>query len=111
MTVPTTTESCGRVALESQACGTPVVAAEVCGLPTAVEHGRTGLTVAGHDPRDWARTLIGLLDDDEKRLSMSRNAPLHARGFSWDSTADGLLASYARTMAAYRARRSSATAS
>ena len=111
VTVPSYSESFGLVALEAQACGTPVVAAEVGGLPTAVEHGRTGLTVAGHDPRDWARTLIGLLDDDEKRLSMSRNAPLHARGFSWDSTADGLLASYARTMAAYRARRSSATAS
>src|SRR5699024_6039446 len=101
----------GLWALEAKSCVGAVVAAEVGGLPTAVEHGRTGLTVAGHDPRDWARTLIGLLDDDEKRLSMSRNAPLHARGFSWDSTADGLLASYARTMAAYRARRSAATAS
>src|SRR5699024_3240548 len=64
VTVPSYSESFGLVALEAQACGTPVVAAEVGGLPTAVEHGRTGLTVAGHDPRDWARTLIGLLDDD-----------------------------------------------
>ena len=81
------------------------------GLPTAVGDGRTGITVDGHDPREWARVLSGLLDDDELRLSMSRAAPVQASGFSWDSTADGLLSSYAGTMAAYRARRAEATAS
>ena len=65
----------------------------------------------GHDPRRWADVLAGLLDDDELRLSMSRAAPVHASGFSWDSTADGLLGSYAGTMAAYRTRRAEAAAS
>lgn len=109
--VPSYSESFGLVALEAQACGTPVVAAAVGGLPTAVANGRTGLTVDGHDPREWARVLRSLLDDDELRLTMSRAAPVHAAEFSWDSTADGLLASYAGTMAAYRARRAAATAS
>lgn len=109
--VPSYSESFGLVALEAQACGTPVVAAAVGGLPTAVADGRTGLTVDGHDPREWARVLGSLLDDDELRLSMSRAAPVHAAGFSWDSTADGLLDSYASTMAAYRARRAAVTAS
>ncbi|WP_010540924.1 D-inositol-3-phosphate glycosyltransferase [Dietzia alimentaria] len=109
--VPSYSESFGLVALEAQACGTPVVAAAVGGLPTAVADGRTGLTVDGHDPREWARTLVSLLDDDELRLSMSRAAPVHASGFSWDSTADGLLASYAGTKAAHRTRRAEATAS
>ena len=109
--VPSYSESFGLVALEAQACGTPVVAAAVGGLPTAVGDGRTGITVDGHDPREWARVLSGLLDDDELRLSMSRAAPVQASGFSWDSTADGLLSSYAGTMAAYRARRAEATAS
>ncbi|WP_231750350.1 MULTISPECIES: D-inositol-3-phosphate glycosyltransferase [unclassified Dietzia] len=109
--VPSYSESFGLVALEAQACGTPVVAAAVGGLPTAVDHGRTGITVVGHDPREWAATLVGLLDDDARRLSMSRAAPVHASRFSWDSTADGLLASYAGTVAAHRARREAATAS
>ena len=109
--VPSYSESFGLVALEAQACGTPVVAAAVGGLPTAVANGRTGLTVDGHDPREWARVLGSLLDDDELRLEMSRRAPVHAAEFSWDSTADGLLASYAGTMASYRARRAAATAS
>ena len=106
--VPSYSESFGLVALEAQACGTPVVAARVGGLPTAVDHGRTGLMVDGHDPAEWARALTGLLDDDEARLSMSRAAPVHAADFSWDSTADGLIASYARTMAEYRERRAAA---
>lgn len=108
--VPSYSESFGLVALEAQACGTPVVAADVGGLATAVDDGRTGITVDGHDPREWARVLSGLLDDDERRLSMSRAAPVHASRFSWESTADGLLDSYARTMAAHRARRAAATA-
>lgn len=109
--VPSYSESFGLVALEAQACGTPVVAAEVGGLPTAVDHGRTGLTVTGHDPAEWAVRLSGLLDDDERRLAMSRAAPGHAAEFSWDTTADGLIAAYAGTMAAHRSRRSTATAS
>ena len=109
--VPSYSESFGLVALEAQACGTPVVAAAVGGLPTAVANGRTGITVDGHDPREWARVLSGLLDDDELRLSMSRAAPVHAAEFSWDTTADGLLRSYAGTMAAHQARRSEVTAS
>ncbi len=108
--VPSYSESFGLVALEAQACGTPVVAAAVGGLPTAVADGRSGVTVDGHDPRVWARVLGSLLDDDERRLEMSRHAPVHAAGFSWDSTADGLLASYSGTMAAHRARRAAATA-
>ena len=108
--VPSYSESFGLVALEAQACGTPVVAAAVGGLPTAVADGRSGVTVDGHDPRVWARVLGSRLDDDERRLEMSRHAPVHAAGFSWDSTADGLLASYSGTMAAHRARRAAATA-
>ena len=106
--VPSYSESFGLVALEAQACGTPVVAAAVGGLPTAVADGRTGVLVDGHDPRRWARVLADLLDDDERRLDMSRRAPAHARTFSWDATADGLLASYARTLEGYRAARGAA---
>ena len=67
-------ESFGLVALEAQACGTPVVAAAVGGLPTAVRDGVTGLLVDGHDPRDWAGVLAGLLDDPLRRRRMGAAA-------------------------------------
>ena len=99
--VPSYSESFGLVALEAQASGTPVIAARVGGLPTAVVDGHTGVLVNDHEPTTWAHALSELLDDDPRRLAMSREAPQHAREFSWDATADGLLDSYRRTLESY----------
>ena len=98
--VPSHSESFGLVALEAQACGTPVVAAAVGGLTTAVVDGVTGLLVNGHVPADYARALRTLLDDAALRDSMGAKAVVHAAGFSWEATADRLLAVYARAVAA-----------
>lgn len=92
--VPSYNESFGLVALEAQACGTPVVAAAVGGLVTAVRDGVSGVLVDGHDPQDWARVLGGLLSAPGAREKLARGAAEHARAFSWDRTADGLLAVY-----------------
>ena len=92
--VPSHSESFGLVALEAQACGTPVVAAAVGGLTTAVVDGVTGLLVSGHRPSHYARALHTLLDDPELRGTMGAKAAVHAAGFSWEVTADRLLATY-----------------
>jgi len=93
--VPSHSESFGLVAVEAQACGTPVVASAVGGLTTAVVDGVTGLLVNGHRPADYARALHTLLDDDMLRGTMGAKAAVHAAGFSWQATADRLLATYA----------------
>jgi D-inositol-3-phosphate glycosyltransferase len=92
--VPSHSESFGLVALEAQACGTPVVAAAVGGLTTAVVDGVTGLLVNGHAPVHYARALRTLLDDPVLRTTMAAKAAVHAAGFSWEVTADRLLATY-----------------
>ena len=92
--VPSHNESFGLVALEAQACGTPVVAAAVGGLVTAVRDGVSGALVDGHDPADWASVLGGLLEEPHRRTALARGAVAHARDFSWDRTAAGLLAVY-----------------
>lgn len=92
--VPSHSESFGLVALEAQACGTPVVAAAVGGLTTAVVDGVTGLLVNGHIPAHYARALRTLLDDAALRGTMGAKAAVHAAGFSWEVTADRLLATY-----------------
>lgn len=97
--VPSHSESFGLVALEAQACGTPVVAAAVGGLTTAVVDGVTGLLVNGHVPVHYARALRALLDDAGLRATMGAKAAVHAAEFSWDVTADHLLATYAAAVA------------
>jgi D-inositol-3-phosphate glycosyltransferase len=92
--VPSHNESFGLVALESQACGTPVVAAAVGGLPTAVADGVSGVLVDGHDPQQWAKVLADVLRSPAERARLASGARPHAENFSWERTADGLLAAY-----------------
>jgi D-inositol-3-phosphate glycosyltransferase len=92
--VPSYNESFGLVALEAQACGTPVVAAEVGGLRTAVDHGRSGLLVPGHDPAGYARVLGDLLDQPRRRAQLAGAARRHAERFGWDETARAMLDVY-----------------
>ena len=88
--VPSYSESFGLVAVEAQACGTPVAAAD----------GRSGTLIAGHDPRQWAEGIAGLLNSDAGALQQAAIA--HASQFSWDHTVDALLASYGSAIADYR---------
>ncbi len=97
--VPSHSESFGLVALEAQASGTPVVAAAVGGLTTAVVDGVTGLLVNGHHPADYARALTAVLEDAELGAAMGAKAAVHATGFSWEITADRLLATYTEAAA------------
>ena len=93
--VPSYNESFGLVALESQACGTPVAAAAVGGLPTAVRDEVSGVLVDGHDPQQWAKVLADLLRTPTVLHRLADGARPHAERFSWERTADGLLAAYA----------------
>ncbi len=92
--VPSYNESFGLVALESQACGTPVVAARVGGLVTAVCDGGSGLLIDGHDPRDYARVLGGLLAQPASRLALAEGAIRHAERFGWGATVERVLEVY-----------------
>ena len=96
--VPSHSESFGLVALESQACGTPVVASAVGGLRTAVADGRSGLLVPGHDPADYAAAIWQILAGPRRRAELSRAARAHAEEFSWQRTAELLLAGYRDAM-------------
>ena len=96
--VPSHSESFGLVALEAQACGTPVVAAAVGGLPVAVAENRSGSLVGDHTAASWADALARVALDPAVRGRLAAGAIDHAAAFSWDRTADALLATYAEAM-------------
>jgi D-inositol-3-phosphate glycosyltransferase len=103
--VPSHSESFGLVAMEAQACGTPVVATRVGGLTTAVQDGRTGVLVDGHDPARWAAAIGGLLDNGTRRRAMRAAALRHASAFGWDGTARSMLEVYSAAVREHRAYR------
>ncbi|WP_073391914.1 D-inositol-3-phosphate glycosyltransferase [Jatrophihabitans endophyticus] len=103
--VPSYNESFGLVALESQACGTPVVAAAVGGLPTAVADDVSGVLVDGHDPAQWAKAIAGVLRGAGVRERLVTGTRRHAERFSWERTADGLLAAYRESIPELEAAR------
>lgn len=88
--VPSRSESFGLVALEAAACGVPVVAADVGGLRVLVDHGRTGIRVAGRDPSRYAAAVYSLLDDAVLAESMGRAGAEMAGRYSWTATAGRL---------------------
>ncbi len=108
--VPSHNESFGLVAVESQACGTPVIAASVGGLRTAVADGVSGLLVEGHDPREWARVLDGVVAAPAYRERLAASARAHAQQFAWSATAEGLLDGYRGAAARFRNGSSDAAA-
>jgi len=94
LVMPSRSESFGLAAVEAQACGTPVVGTDVDGLASAVRDGRSGLLVARPEPSLVADAVRRLLTEPGLRPSLRAGALAHAAGFSWESTVDGLLASY-----------------
>jgi D-inositol-3-phosphate glycosyltransferase len=95
--VPSYSESFGLVAVEAAACGTPVVASRIGGLRQLVLDGITGYSVTGHEPEAWAEALRRVFDDPTAQAVMGSAARRLACSYSWESSADGLLAVYRET--------------
>jgi D-inositol-3-phosphate glycosyltransferase len=92
--MPSRSESFGLAALEAQACGVPVVASSVGGLRSVVSDGSSGFLVTPEDLDALEDRLLDVLRDRELRSKLSRGARHHARRFSWEDTAEGVLAAY-----------------
>lgn len=102
LVMPSRSESFGLVAVEAQASGVPVVAADVGGLRTAVADRSSGLLVDGAEPSAYATAIRRLLNRPRLADSLAAGAIRHAAAFSWERTADGLLAVY-RDVAGWKA--------
>lgn len=89
-------EAFGNVFLEAQAAGCAVVATDVGGIPDIVRHGHTGLLVQPDDPFATAHAIFRLLDTDDARSAMVRDAMQHASSYDWAGIAERYAAVYDR---------------
>ncbi len=100
--LPSTTETCGLVALEAMASGLAVIAADAGGFRESIAHGRTGLLVPSDDPRAFAAEIARLALDATSRILLGAAA----RSFAVSRNSDGedaeLLAQYAAAARAPR---------
>jgi D-inositol-3-phosphate glycosyltransferase len=92
--LPSYNESFGLVGLEAQACGTAVVASTAAGLASVLRDGVSGFLVEGPDPAAYADRMRRLLEEPELAERMGRRGRRLAERFSWQRTADDLLARF-----------------
>jgi len=81
---PSATDTFGNVVLEAQASGLPVVVTSSGGPREAMQPGRTGLVVAPYDADALAMSVLDLMFDRERLLSMSVLARKFAAQTSFD---------------------------
>lgn len=79
-------EPLGIAVLEAMAAGLPVVATAVDGIPELVSPGISGTLVPPGNPEAFARGLIELLDDSDKREAFGSRGRERAREETLDAT-------------------------
>lgn len=87
---PSVTENFCTTNLEALASGTPVVAAGAGGNCEQIEEGVNGYLSRPNDPRDMAKKLIVLLNDENNRREFARRARESSLNFDIEACVDRL---------------------
>lgn len=98
---PSPKEGWGLTVIESNACGVPVIAADSPGLRDSVVNGSTGLLYRYGDCGELADKMRRLINDQEQLRVLSKNSIQWAQNFSWDNSADKMLALIEKTIEEY----------
>ena len=93
---PSLSEGFGLPVLEAMRRGVPVACSNVGAVVEVA--GNAALLFDAHSPPAIAAALERLLDDSELRARLRTAGLQRAAGFTWEATARGTLASYARTL-------------
>ena len=84
--LPSEYEGFGMVYIEAMAAGAPVLATEGTAIEEVIEDEKDGLMVS-RDPSDIAENLERLIEDEDFRGRISRNARETAEEFDWKKIA------------------------
>jgi len=81
--IPSVVEPFGLVGLEAMACGKPIIATKVGGLKEFLEDGKTALFVKPKDVKGLAEAIIRLIENEDLREFLSKNARQEVRRYDW----------------------------
>jgi glycosyltransferase involved in cell wall biosynthesis len=100
--LPSRFEAFGIVFVEALSRHLPCIAADRMAMPEIVQHGRTGLLVPADrsdDPETLAELIDRALGDDSLYAEVAASAGELVASFSWERSADTILAAVQRTVA------------
>jgi phosphatidyl-myo-inositol alpha-mannosyltransferase len=95
---PTTKASFGITLLEAMACGTPQAVSDITGFRELVGEGSEAVLVSKDDPVAWAKAIITLLGDQDRRRTMGAAGIAKAEQFAWPRIADQVMKVYRRVL-------------
>ncbi|GIW09597.1 MAG: glycosyl transferase family 1 [Dehalococcoidia bacterium] len=93
---PSLAEGFGLPPLEAMQAGVPVVASTATSLPEVL--GDAALLVPPNDEAGWARALRRVVEDGALRATLAAAGRERARRFSWQRSAEAVLAAYRRAL-------------
>src|SRR6266571_2497503 len=93
-------ESFGMVLAEAMAAGAPVVASDLDAFRSVLRGGRAGELFANGDSGDLAAAIGRLLDDPQRRASLSAAASAAVRDYDWPTIARDVVKVYAAVLPA-----------
>src|SRR3989338_1316285 len=83
---PSIREGWGLVNIEANAMGTPVVAYKSPGLVDSVNDGRSGLLCKENTPKDIAKMVTMLLENNKLYTNLQKGAVEWSKRFSWEKS-------------------------
>jgi len=89
---PSVYEGFGLPPLEAMACGAPVIASNIATFQETL--GSAAELVEPNDVEALARSIVEILDDEDRRRKLSRRGLEQAPKFSWERTARLTLEAY-----------------
>lgn len=93
--MPSYYEGLPTVLLEAMSCGLPVVATAVSGNVDVVSSGKNGMLVPPKSPKDLANAISILLDNDDLRKKLGKNARKTVEeNYTWKITSDKIMEIY-----------------
>jgi phosphatidylinositol alpha 1,6-mannosyltransferase len=96
---PSKTETFGNATLEAMAAGLAVVGADEPYHRALLRHGQTGLLAPASDPEAYARAILSLIDQPDRRRAMGRAAREASGAYQWSQVLSGVVDVYQEALA------------